>query len=126
MRRTSLVFVLCAGFFPAFHSAFCPAAPPRRPARRHGTRPGAPGHRRRHRGRAQGGAAVTVRLIGVDTPETVHPRRPVERFGREASAFLKTLIDGKGVRLEYEPGPSHTDKYGRTLAYLYLEQGASA
>ncbi len=67
---------------------------------------------------------VTVRLIGVDTPETVHPRKPVERFGREASAFLKTLVAGKPVRVEYEPGPSHLDKYGRTLAYLYLEPGA--
>jgi micrococcal nuclease len=66
---------------------------------------------------------VTVRLIGVDTPETVHPNKPVERFGREASAFLKTLIGGKLVRVEYEPGPSRLDKYGRTLAYLYLEPG---
>jgi micrococcal nuclease len=66
---------------------------------------------------------VTVRLIGVDTPETVHPNKPVERFGREASAFLKTLIGGKLVRVAYEPGSSHQDKYGRTLAYLYLEPG---
>jgi micrococcal nuclease len=66
---------------------------------------------------------VTVRLIGVDTPETVHPKKPVERFGREASAFLKTLIGGKKVRVEYEPGPSRLDKYHRTLAYLYLEPG---
>jgi micrococcal nuclease len=70
------------------------------------------------------GRPVTVRLIGVDTPETVHPRKPVERFGREASAFLKALIGGKPVRIAYEPGPSHTDKYGRTLAYLYLEPGS--
>jgi micrococcal nuclease len=66
---------------------------------------------------------VTVRLIGVDTPETVHPNKPVERFGREASAFLKTLIGGKDVRVEYDPGSSRQDKYGRTLAYLYLEPG---
>jgi micrococcal nuclease len=66
---------------------------------------------------------VTVRLIGVDTPETVHPNKPVERFGREASAFLKTLIGGKLVRVEYEPGSPRLDRYGRTLAYLYLEPG---
>jgi micrococcal nuclease len=66
---------------------------------------------------------VTIRLIGVDTPETVHPQKPVERFGREASAFLNALIGGKLVRLAYEPGPSRLDKYGRTLAYLYLEPG---
>jgi micrococcal nuclease len=69
------------------------------------------------------GGAITVRLIGVDTPETVHPRKPVEHFGLESSAFLKTLIGGKRVRVEYEPGSSHLDKYGRTLAYLYLEPG---
>ena len=38
-----------------------------------------------------------VRLIGVDTPETVDPRRPVQRFGREASAFTKRLVEGKQV-----------------------------
>jgi micrococcal nuclease len=64
---------------------------------------------------------VTVRLIGVDTPESVHPTRPVERFGRESAAFLKTLIGDKPLRLEYEPGPSRRDRYGRTLGYLYRE-----
>jgi micrococcal nuclease len=66
---------------------------------------------------------VRVRLIGVDTPETVHPRMPVERFGREATRFLKELAEGKSVRVAYEPGPSRMDRYGRTLAYLYLEPG---
>ena len=41
-----------------------------------------------------------VRLIGVDTPETVAPGRPVEFFGREASAFTKRLLEGRSVRLE--------------------------
>ena len=44
----------------------------------------------------------SVRLIGVDTPETVHPNRPVEFFGKEASAFTKRLLEGKQVRLEYD------------------------
>lgn len=59
-----------------------------------------------------------VRLIGVDTPETVDPRRPVEFFGREASAFAKRMLEGKRVRLEYDQ--RRTDRYGRTLAYVWL------
>lgn len=43
-----------------------------------------------------------VRLIGVDTPETVDPRRPVEAFGKEASAFTCGLALGQVVRLEYD------------------------
>jgi micrococcal nuclease len=62
-----------------------------------------------------------VRLIGVDTPETRHPLKPVERFGAEASAFLTRLVKGRVVRLEYDW--RRTDRYGRTLAYLYLENG---
>ena len=62
-----------------------------------------------------------VRLIGVDTPETVHPSRPVEFFGREASAFAKRLLQGQRVRLEYDREP--TDRYGRTLAYVHLADG---
>lgn len=62
-----------------------------------------------------------VRLIGVDTPETKHPRKPVERFGREASAFTARLVEGKRVRIAYDW--QRLDKYGRTLAYVYLEDG---
>jgi micrococcal nuclease len=62
-----------------------------------------------------------VRLIGVDTPETVSPGRPVEFFGREASAFAKRLLEGRPVRLEYDRG--RTDRYGRTLAYVHLADG---
>ncbi len=65
-----------------------------------------------------------VRLIGVDTPESVDPRRPVEFFGREASAFTKRLLGGKRVRLEYDW--ERTDRYGRTLAYVYLPDGTFA
>jgi micrococcal nuclease len=60
-----------------------------------------------------------VRLIGVDTPETVDPRRPVEYFGKEASDFTKQLATGKRVRLEFDH--DRTDRYGRTLAYVYLQ-----
>jgi micrococcal nuclease len=62
-----------------------------------------------------------VRLIGVDTPETVHPSKPVEFFGKEASAFTKRTVEGKKVRLKYDW--QLKDKYGRTLAYVYLSDG---
>lgn len=62
-----------------------------------------------------------VRLIGVDTPETVHPNKPVGYFGKEASAFTKRMVEGKKVRLEYDW--EMKDKYGRTLAYVFLDDG---
>ena len=62
-----------------------------------------------------------VRLIGVDTPETVRPNTPVEYFGKEASAFTKKMVEGKPVRLEYDW--QQRDKYGRLLAYVYLIDG---
>ena len=63
----------------------------------------------------------TVRLIGVDTPETKNPRKPVEVFGQEAYEFTKSLVEGKKVRLEYDQ--DKVDKYDRTLAYVYLDDG---
>jgi micrococcal nuclease len=62
-----------------------------------------------------------VRLIGVDTPETKHPKKPVERFGREAYLFTKRMVEGKEVRLEFDW--QKRDKYGRLLAYVYLTDG---
>ena len=62
-----------------------------------------------------------VRYIGINTPETVDPRRPVQCFGTEASAFNHTLVAGKTVRLEKDI--SETDKYGRLLRFVYLEDG---
>ncbi len=63
-----------------------------------------------------------VRLIGVDTPETKDPRKPVQYFGNEAYEFTKSQVEGDKVRLEYDQ--NRIDKYGRTLAYVYLENGA--
>jgi micrococcal nuclease len=59
-----------------------------------------------------------VRLIGVDTPETKHPQKPVQRFGKEAYLFTKRMVEGKKVRLEFDW--QKKDKYGRLLAYVYL------
>jgi micrococcal nuclease len=64
----------------------------------------------------------TLRLIGMDTPETRDPRKPVQCFGREASSKAKELLSGKKVYLEYDPAQKQ-DKYGRTLAYVYREDG---
>jgi len=63
----------------------------------------------------------TVRLIGVDTPETVDPRKPVQSFGKEASEFTRRMAQGKVVRLEFDF--QRKDKYDRTLAYVYLPDG---
>ena len=61
-----------------------------------------------------------VRLIGVDTPEVQHPQRgPSEPGGRAARTFLENWLEGRRVRLEF--GPVRTDKYGRTLARVYLD-----
>lgn len=62
-----------------------------------------------------------IRLIGVNTPETKDPRRPVQFFGKEASQFLTKLISGKKVKLEYDQ--QKKDKFQRTLAYAYLPDG---
>lgn len=61
---------------------------------------------------------VRVRLIGINTPESVDPRRPVECFGKEASAALARLVPpGTPVRLRFDV--ERADEFGRTLAYLY-------
>ncbi len=62
----------------------------------------------------------TVRLIGVDAPEIHHPEIPVQRFGEEATEFLKRLVEGAECFLEYEPG-NLRDHYGRLLAYVFVE-----
>ncbi len=59
-----------------------------------------------------------VRLVGIDTPETVDPRRPVGCFGKEASNEVKKLLSGKGIIMQKDI--SDTDKYGRLLRYVYL------
>lgn len=60
-----------------------------------------------------------VRYIGIDTPESVDPRKPVECYGREASSENKRLVEGKAVRLEKDV--SETDQYGRLLRYVYVD-----
>jgi micrococcal nuclease len=75
------------------------------------------------------GNGERVRLIGVDTPETKHPNKPVEHFGKEAAAFTRRIVEGRRVRLEFDPANAaraHKDstQQRRTLAYVFLEDGA--
>ncbi|MCK5084044.1 MAG: thermonuclease family protein [Candidatus Pacebacteria bacterium] len=69
------------------------------------------------------GKNETVRLIGINTPEVVDPRRPVECFGIEASNRAKEILSGKRVRLEVDDLVGERDKYGRLLKYIFLEDG---
>ena len=59
-----------------------------------------------------------VRLIGIDTPETVKPGAPIGCFGPEASAYAHKTLTGKQVRLVYDV--DRYDRYRRVLAYVYL------
>ncbi len=59
-----------------------------------------------------------VRYIGIDTPETTHPSKPVQCYGKEASDKNRELVEGKEVKLEKDV--SETDKYGRLLRYVWL------
>ncbi len=67
------------------------------------------------------GDRVKVRDICVDTPETHHPMRGVEPYGMEAAEANRKLVDGETVRLEFDV--EQRDRYGRLLAYVYLEDG---
>ena len=62
-----------------------------------------------------------VRYIGIDTPETVHPNKAAQCYGKESSDKNKSIVEGKKVRLEKDI--TETDKYKRLLRYVYLEDG---
>lgn len=67
------------------------------------------------------GSVFRVRLIGIDTPEVVDPRKPVACFGKEASDKAKEILNGTSVYLENDPTQSDKDKYQRLLRYVFLE-----
>ncbi|MCC7522793.1 thermonuclease family protein [Candidatus Uhrbacteria bacterium] len=69
------------------------------------------------------GDEATVRLLGINTPETVDPRRPVECFGKEASNYMKQMVDGQRVRLDADTQADDIDKYGRLLRNIVLDDG---
>lgn len=69
------------------------------------------------------GQIKKVRFIGMDTPEVYDPRKPVQCYGREASAKGHELLEGKMVGIEYDQVVGESDKYGRSLAYIILPSG---
>lgn len=69
------------------------------------------------------GKVERLRLIGINTPETVDPRRPVECFGKEASEKAKELLSGEEVELESDSTQGDRDKYGRLLRYVRTKEG---
>src|ERR1700712_4979289 len=66
--------------------------------------------------RTSSGRTETVRLLGIDTPETHDPRKPVQCFGPEAAAYTKRELTGRAVRLQPDLGARGND--GRPLAHL--------
>ncbi len=69
------------------------------------------------------GVTERIRFIGVDTPETQDPRKPVQCFGKAAANFTKDLIGKQSVRLEADPLNTNRDRYNRLLRYVYLPDG---
>lgn len=72
---------------------------------------------------SMGSTVETLRLIGIDTPETVDPRKPIQCFGIEASNKAKGLLSGQEVRIESDSSQDTRDKYGRLLVYVYRSDG---
>jgi micrococcal nuclease len=69
------------------------------------------------------GTTEKIRLIGVDTPETHHPNKPVQCFGQAASDYTTKNLSSKTVRLEADPMGDNRDRYDRLLRYVYLPDG---
>jgi endonuclease YncB( thermonuclease family) len=67
------------------------------------------------------GRSVTLRLIGIDTPETNNPRKPVQCFGNEASTRAKALLTGRKIWIQYDTSQDHKDRYDRDLVYVWLD-----
>lgn len=68
------------------------------------------------------GKVETIRMIGVDTPETHDPRKAVQCFGQAAADYTKQLIGDKPVRLEADPLGTNRDRYNRLLRYVYTSE----
>lgn len=68
------------------------------------------------------GEEAKVRLLGMNTPESVDPRRPVQCFGKEASQHMKDIVEGKTVLLLDDPKADDRDKYGRLLRTVVRDE----
>ena len=69
------------------------------------------------------GDELRVRILGIDTPESVHPDEPVECYGPEASEWATSVLDGQTVTLRTDPTQAETDIYDRALRYIELADG---
>lgn len=69
----------------------------------------------------ENGKVERLRLIGMNTPETKDPRKPVQCFGKEASEKATELLNGKAVKLERDDSQDNRDKYQRLLRYIWIE-----
>ncbi|MCI8392904.1 MAG: thermonuclease family protein [Clostridia bacterium] len=68
------------------------------------------------------GEKITVRFLGIDTPETVHPTKGEEFYGKEASNFTKEILENaKKIEIEYDSNASEKDKYERHLAWIWVD-----
>ncbi len=68
------------------------------------------------------GAKIKTRFLAIDTPETVHPTKGVETFGKEASNYTcESLTNAKEIKLEYDGDSDKEDKYGRRLAWIFVD-----
>ncbi len=67
------------------------------------------------------GYELSIRPIGIDTPETVHPTEPVGCFGPESSDYADELLGGSSVYLEYDESQANFDRYKRVLAHVWTE-----
>lgn len=68
------------------------------------------------------GEKKRVRLLAIDTPESVTPDKPVEKYGKEASELTCNLVkNAKKIEIEYDANSDKEDKYGRVLAYVYVD-----
>ncbi|MDY3934281.1 MAG: thermonuclease family protein [Bacilli bacterium] len=64
----------------------------------------------------------TVRMLAIDTPESVHPDKKVEYYGKEASEYTCNIVsNAKKIELEYDSGSDKTDKYDRLLAWVIVD-----
>ncbi|MGI9093711.1 MAG: thermonuclease family protein [Mycobacteriales bacterium] len=77
------------------------------------------------RGSGSATATVTVRVLGIDTPETHDPRKPVQCYGPQAAARAVSLLTGRTVWLAGDPSQDRHDKYGRELDYIWLSATTS-
>ncbi|MEN1969690.1 thermonuclease family protein [Lentibacillus sp. N15] len=66
------------------------------------------------------GKEERVRLLLIDTPESVHPTEPEQKFGKEASDFAKKYLK-QGLKVTLERGNPEKDKYDRTLGYIFVD-----